>query len=76
MDPVLTSNGEPYGPKRLQELIRQRYLISKFIHTSYTEVGEMSPTERESLILLIQKDVEADAARKKQEYEQMRSATR
>ena len=72
----MTSNGEPYGPKRLQELIRQRYLISKFLHTSYNEVGEMSPTERESLILLIQKDVEADAARKKQEYEQMRSATR
>ena len=50
MDPQKTKNGSPYGPYRYEELVRERYLISKTINTSYFDVGKLTPTERNYII--------------------------
>lgn len=56
MDPLLTDDGRPYAPVRFKEIVRERYEISKRLHTSYNEVGEITPTERGYLIDFILED--------------------
>lgn len=60
MDPQLTIDGRPYAPQRLSEIIEERYQISKRIHTSYNEVGEITPLERDYLLRFIKQDIEHD----------------
>ena len=57
MDPPLTSDGRPYAPERVNELIKQAYLISRQIHTSYNDILEMSPMERETMLRIISEEV-------------------
>lgn len=44
------SDGRPYGPVRYEELVKERYLISKTINTSYSDTGSMTPTERNYIL--------------------------
>lgn len=53
MDPQLTSEGNPYGPARFEEIVRERYLISKHCNTSYTDLDKVSPIERQYLLSFI-----------------------
>ena len=53
MDPQKTKDGKPYGPARYEELVKERYVISSVINTSYNEVGQMTPTERTYIIKYI-----------------------
>lgn len=46
MDPQKTRDGKPYGPVRYEELVRERYLISKRANISYSESGKLTPIER------------------------------
>lgn len=50
MDPQKAKNGKPYGPVRYEELVRERYLISKTINTSYVETGKLTPIERNYIL--------------------------
>ena len=63
MDPQLTKDGKPYGPKRFKEIVLERYLISKNINTSYNDIGQLTPIEREYLLEFI-----ADEQKRSQEY--------
>ncbi len=47
LDPQLTEEGEPYGPAKYKEIVRERFFISKHSNISYSDTGKMSPTERE-----------------------------
>ena len=58
LDPQLTSDGKPYGPIRYKNIVRERYEISKRMNTSYNELGEITPREREYLLEFIKKDLE------------------
>ena len=58
LDPLLTSDGKPYAPLRFQQIIEERYQISKHTHTSYTDLADISPTERKYLIEFIKRDLE------------------
>lgn len=60
MDPQLTFDGRPYAPERYQQIVEERYIISKHIHTSYHDVGDISPTERKYLLEFIRKDLERE----------------
>ena len=60
MDPALTSDGQPYGPERFETLIEERYLISKYTHTSYLDVGKITPREREKILQLIIDDMKRE----------------
>ena len=62
MDPTLTNDGQPYGPTKYKELVRNNYLISKNCNTSYTDVLQLTPRERDYIIEFIIKD--ADDAKK------------
>lgn len=53
----MTKNGKPYGPFRFKEIVRERYLISKNMNTSYNEVGKITPIERSYLIEFIADEV-------------------
>ena len=56
----MTSDGRPYAPIRLAELVEERYQISKHLHTSYTEVGEMTPLERDYILKYIARDIQQE----------------
>ena len=54
----------------MNNIIQERYQISKRIHTSYTELDNITQVERKALLKLILKDLEEqkrvlDAARAK-----------
>lgn len=50
MDPATTDDGKPYGPFRYKEIVKERYIISKYCNTSYTDLANVTPTERNYLL--------------------------
>ena len=58
-DPPLTSSGEPFGPLRYREIVKERYYIAKQGNISYTDTGKMTPTERELVISYILEELQA-----------------
>ena len=58
MDPQYNSDGSLYGPTKFKNLVQERYLISKYCHTSYNELGEITPTERSYLVEFIEEEIE------------------
>lgn len=63
LGPLSTKDGKPIGPKRYKELVKEAYLISKHIHTSYYDILKMTPVEREYILEFI-----ADEIAKSKEY--------
>ena len=53
LDPLLSSNFKSYSEKRLNDLIRGRYLISRYTNTSYLDAGYISPLERDYILKFI-----------------------
>lgn len=58
LDPQLTSDGKPYGPTRLKEIVKERYFISKNCNTSYTDTGKISCLEKKYLLEFIRNELE------------------
>lgn len=58
MDPQFTKDNKPYGPFRYKEIVKERYLISKTINTSYNEIGQITPTERRYILEFIAEEVQ------------------
>lgn len=56
LDPPLTSDGKPFAPIRWKQIVKERFLISKNINTSYLDIGKMTPKEREYLLEFIHED--------------------
>ena len=56
MDPLTNEDGEPYGPIRFKELVKECDSISKNCNTSYNDVVKMTPRERDYLIEFIVED--------------------
>ncbi|MBQ6631022.1 MAG: hypothetical protein IJH55_02670 [Romboutsia sp.] len=42
----------------MNNIIQEKYQISKRIHTSFTELDDITPIERKALLKLILKDLE------------------
>ena len=55
LDPQLSKDGSAYGPKRYKEIVKECWFISDNLHTSYTDVLDMSFLERAYLIECINK---------------------
>ena len=53
LDPLKTSNGQDYGPYRYKQIIKELYIIAKNLHTSYTDLLDITPTEKHELLNLI-----------------------
>ena len=60
MDPVLTSDGKPYGPVRLAEIIEERYELCKHLKISYAESAKITPIERDYLFKFIKRDLDKE----------------
>ena len=75
LDPKWTrdedGNKIPYSHTRLKELIKQNYMISKNCNTSYNDVLQLTPLERDYLIGFIIEEAE-DAKRMIQESKMRR----
>ena len=56
----MTSDGKPYAPVRIAQLVEERYQISKHLHTSYNDVGNITPLEREYLLKYIARDIQQE----------------
>ena len=56
LDPQLTSDGKPYGPVRYQQIVKECYIVSKNSNTSYSDVLQMTPTEREAILSYISEE--------------------
>ena len=50
LDPQQSKDGKPYGPKRYKEIVKECWYISDNLHTSYTDVLDLSYQERVYLI--------------------------
>lgn len=50
LDRQWTKDGKPYGPVRYEEIVKERYLISRSINTSYNDTGKLTPLERKYII--------------------------
>lgn len=70
MDPQFI-NDQPYAPIRYREIVKECYLISKNINTSYTDLLNITPTERKYLIEFL-----VDEAKKREEIIAKRKAER
>lgn len=57
-DPNFNENGEPYGPERFKQIVKEQYLISKTINTSYLDLEKVTPQERTLLLRYIVEDNE------------------
>lgn len=68
LDPILTSDGKPYGPTRYREITRERYLISKHCNTSYKDLDNVTPTERGYILEFIYEELQKE----QQAYEEAR----
>jgi len=55
LDPQISKDGKAYGPKRYKEIVKECWYISDNLHTSYTDVLDLSFQERFYLIELINK---------------------
>lgn len=53
LDPKFTNDGKPYGPYRYKEIVKELYFITKNCNTSYTDLLEITPIERNYLIEFI-----------------------
>ena len=62
LDPQTSNDGSPYGPKRFKDLVKECWYISDNLHTSYTDVLDLSYAERVYLIEFI--NAKNDATRK------------
>ena len=58
LDPQLTSDGKLYAPLRFEQIVEERYQISKHINTSYADLGKITPAERKYLLEFIKRDLE------------------
>ena len=65
LDPKLTRDGKPYGPLRYKAIVQECYMIAKNANTSYTDLMNITPIEKQYLMEFIMQEFEAN--RKAQE---------
>jgi hypothetical protein len=52
----LTDKGKPYGPWRYKNIVKECYIITKNTNTPYSDILNMTPTERELIIEFLSED--------------------
>ena len=46
----MTEDGRPYSPIRFKELVKECYLLTRNLNSSYNNILSITPTERKYLI--------------------------
>ena len=65
----MTEDGQPYGPIRYKELVKEAYIITRNLNTTYNDVVMLNPTERKYLIKFL-----IDESKQRDEMIQKRKA--
>jgi hypothetical protein len=73
LDPLWTSDGRPYGPVRFEQIVEECYMISKQIHTSYTDLTKITPLERTYLLQFIKRDLERENELREKQQQELRN---
>lgn len=60
MGPRFDSEGNPLGPKEYENIVKERYFISKKTNTSYLDVGDISVHERKLLMKFIADEIKQE----------------
>ena len=61
LDPQISKDGTPYGPKRYKEIVKECWYVSDNLHTSYTDILDLAYQDRIYLINCINEKKEATA---------------
>lgn len=73
LDQQTTKDGRPYGPIRFKQIVKELYIIGKQTHTPYTELLNITPTERDLLLnLIIEENKKSEEAMEKIKAESMK----
>ena len=56
LDPQTMNNGEPYGPIRYKEIVKERWFIAKQSHIGYSDTEQMTPIERQYILEFISEE--------------------
>lgn len=56
LDQQFDEKGNPLGPIRYKNIVRERFDITKHTHISYNDTGKMTPLEREYILQFIIED--------------------
>ena len=54
----MTSDGRPYGASRYKDIVQERYILSKYTHTSYLDLGKITPLERKYLLGFVKEEID------------------
>lgn len=68
LDPQISKDGKPYGPKRFKEIVQECWFISVNLNTSYTDILDISVPERLYLVEFISSKIKAESDAMKQVY--------
>ena len=71
LDPQLTNDGKPYGPVRYRQLVKENYIITRQVNTSYMDVLKMMPQDKKIILKEIIDEIDA----RNKAYEEMRMST-
>jgi hypothetical protein len=61
LDPQLSKDGTPFGPKRYKEIVKECWYVSDNLNTSYTDVLNLAYQDRVYLIECINEKKAATA---------------
>ena len=53
----MTSDGKPFGNALYESIVKERYIISNNLSTSYTDTANITPLERKLLLNFIIEDL-------------------
>ncbi len=59
LDPTHTDNGDLYAPLRFEAIVREQYELTRNLNTSYKEIDEITPRERQLLKKFLDQETEA-----------------
>ncbi len=52
----MTSDGKPFAPVRLKQIVKENFFLTKHLHTSYSDLLDVTPTERKYLLEFLIED--------------------
>ena len=60
LDRQTTNDGKPYAPYRYKEIVKECFIISKEINTSYTDLMNITPREKNYMLEFIREKYERE----------------
>jgi len=52
----LTSDGKPYAPIRLKQIVKENFYLTRHLNNSYSDLIDITPLERKYLLEFLMED--------------------